>query len=275
MTNLPNSLVKQASSYSQLPDKEKKKFFQQLYDNRGLSWSVIAKMCGTYTNKVRRDAVRLGIESRSKSEAQALALSTGRHHHPTKDKCHSKTTKIRISESVAEDWDNMTTAQRQKKRDEAKERWNKKTDEEIRQFREAAGEGVRTAAKEGSALEKYLLEELISVGYKVEFHKEHWVIREKLQIDLFLPELNIALEVDGPSHFKDIWGKDNLRKNKLRDNEKTGLLLQRGCVIIRVRQKQSLSQRYKRDILKSVLNALRDIETKRPQAGKRHIILGD
>lgn len=275
MNKLPISLARKVGGYPSLDDRAKLNLLTKLYITHEFSWSQIATFIGTYANKVRRDAKRLGIKSRDKSKAQSIALETGRHKHPTKGKGHSQETKIKISESVALDWENMTEQQRDKKRQEAKDRWGTKSDEEIKRFREAAGEGVRRAAKEGSALEKFLLEELVGAGYRVEFHKEHWVVRENLQIDLFIPDLNVALEVDGPSHFEDIWGADNLRKNQARDNEKTGLLLQRGCVIIRVRQTQALSEKYKRDTLANVIQTLEHIKRKKPVRGKRHIILGE
>jgi len=275
MKNLPKSLVDKANQYKLLQPEAQKNLLEQLYINHQLSWAEIGKLCDTYANKVRRDANKYDIQSRTKSEAQSTALKSGRHAHPTKGTKRDEETKIKISESVAEDWNNMTKAQRDKKREEAKKRWDEKSEEEIKQFRKAAGDAVRKAAKEGSALEHFLLNELIAAGYKIEFHKKQWVGRENLEIDLYLPELNVALEVDGPSHFKDIWGADNLAKNKQRDNEKSGLLLGRGCVILRVRQKKALSNKYKRDILASVLETLEQIKRKKPEKGKRHIILGE
>ena len=275
MSKLPNSLKTQAKKYSQLTDPQKLKLLDELYHQRKLSWGVIADLCETYANKVRRDAKKLGIQSRSKADAQSLALSTGRHSHPTEGKGHSEATRIKISDSVAEDWEQMDNATRDLKKQEARDRWNEKSEAEVQAFRTAANEGIRRAAVEGSALEHYLHQGLVRQGYTVEFHKEHWVIREKLQIDLFLPDINVAIEVDGPSHFDDIWGGDVLSKNQLRDNIKNGLLLQRGCVIIRVRQTKSLSQKFKRDTLRTLLDTLQTIETKKPAKGKRVITIGE
>ena len=267
--------MNEVNAYSSLEANGKRNVLEKLYIEYEFSWAEIAKLCGTYANKVRRDAKKFEIKSRDKSEAQKSALQSGRHSHPTKGTKHTEETKIKISESVAKDWENMTEDQRDKKREEAKKRWDAKSEEEIRQFSQAAGDGVRKASKEGSALEHFLLNELIAAGYKIEFHKKQWVGRENLEIDLYLPELNVALEVDGPSHFENIWGADNLAKNKQRDNEKSGLLLGRGCVILRVRQKKGLTNKYKRDILASVLETLEQIKRKKPEKGKRHIILGE
>lgn len=276
MKNLPNSLVNKAATYSELKDAEKLKLLNSLYWKQNLSWKEIADLCETYPNKVRRDATKLGMESRSKSEAQSLALKAGRHPHPTKDKGHSEETKIKISDEVANVWDEMPEKERAKRKVEALKRWNEKSEEEIREFRKASIDAIRTAAKEGSALEKYLHENLIRNGYKVDFHKEQWVERERLQIDLLIPALNIAIEVDGPSHYENIWGDEVLRKNQQRDREKNGLLLRQGFVIIRIRQgRGSLSEKFKRDTLKNLLSQIEKIKHKRPTAGQRYIVLGD
>lgn len=276
MNKLPNSLVSKASKYDELKDKDKLKLLDDLYWKRNFSWKEIADLCETYPNKVRRDAKKLGMESRSKSEAQSLALKEGRHPHPTKDKGHSEKTKVQISETVADVWDSLPEKERAKRRLEAVKRWNEMTDEEIREFRKASIEAIRNTAKEGSALEKYILENLIKKGYKVEFHKEHWVEREKLQIDILVPSLNLAIEVDGPSHHENIWGEEVLRKNQQRDREKNGLLLRQGFVIIRIKQgRGSLSQKFKRDIFKELLENVEKIKETRPKEGQRYIVLGD
>jgi very-short-patch-repair endonuclease len=267
--------VETAKQYNTFKDHEKRRLLSILYNDHGLSWQVIGEMTGTYSNKVRRDAKRLEIVSRSKSEAQKVALQSNRHPHPTKDKGHSAETKIKISDAVALDWSEMQEDERADRQKTAKEIWDNKTPDEIRDFRAAAGKGVRKAAKEGSALEKYLLTGLIEAGHKVEFHKEQWVSRERLQIDLHLPLLNVAIEVDGPSHHEDIWGEEALRKNKERDAHKSGLLLERGACIIRIRQTQSLSSKYKRTVLKTLLTKLEDIKTSFPPKGERLITFGD
>lgn len=276
MKNLPNSLVNKAKKYLELNDTKKSDLLESLYHDYLLSWSEIAKLCGTYPNKVRRDAKSFSIPSRSKSTAQSLALKEGRHPHPTKDKGHSEETKIQISDKVADLWDNLSEKERAKRRLEAVKRWNEKSPEEIEEFRRASIEAIRTAAKEGSALEKYLHQNLIKKGWKVEFHKEQWVERERLQIDLLVPALSLAIEVDGPSHYEDIWGEDVLRKNQQRDHEKNGLLLRQGFVIIRIRQgRGSLSEKFKRDTLKNLLVEMEKIKKNRPKEGHRYIVLGD
>jgi hypothetical protein len=68
----------------------------------------IAKELDTYPNKVRRALKSHGIKLRDKGSAQAVALKKGRSSHPTKDKGHSEESKLKISESVAQNWENLS-----------------------------------------------------------------------------------------------------------------------------------------------------------------------
>lgn len=268
-------LSNMASTYGEMSAEEKEEFIKEAYLEEKMSWKAIAELCGTYPQKIRRDAIRLGIKSRSKSSAQKLALESGRHPHPTKDKERTEEEKFKISESMHKVWKDMDEDERERRREISKEIWNNKSPEEIREIREAAGKAVRKAAKEGSALEMYLFEHLLKKGYKVDFHKEHFLIRDRQQIDIFLPAMNVAIEVDGPSHFNPIWGDEVLAKNKERDRMKTGLILQKGLCIIRIRQRKALSQKYKRDILNRLFEELEKISQKFPEEGRRNIIIDE
>ena len=94
--------------YNNLTDKDKKTLRSDLYLKEKLSFASIASKYDTYANKVRRDAVKLGITIRDKSEAQKNALSTGTHSHPTKGKVRSDQTKDKIGLSVMKSWDNLS-----------------------------------------------------------------------------------------------------------------------------------------------------------------------
>jgi len=223
---------------------------------------------------VRRDAIRLGVKGRTKSEAQALALSTGRHKHPTRGKKRPDDVRVKISESVSDDWENMPPEEREAKRQEGRERWAKMSDVDKAEFLAKAGDGIRKAAKQGSKLEKFLFDELLQEGYQVSFHQTRFIKNENLHLDLLLPILKVAIEVDGPSHFLPIWGEDALEKNKRADADKDGLLLGSGYCVIRIQQRKSLSEKYKRDLLKKLLKTLGSIAKKFPNREDRHITIG-
>ncbi len=266
----------QAKNYFKLIENDKREFINRAYHTELASYAQIAQIVGTYPNKIRRDAKILGCDKpRDKSQAQSIALKSGRHKHPTKGTKRSEDTKFKISESVAKSWDNLTVEERQERSDIGKKQWDNMSREEKINFKNAAGKAIREAAKSGSKLERYIHSQLIKHGYEVEFHKEHFIVNERLQIDLFLPKMKIAIEVDGPSHFSPIWGIKTLKRNQRADNEKTGLLLSRGLVFIRIQQTKSLSQKYKRDVLTRLLTVLENIKKKFPERTNRYIILED
>tara|TARA_R110000803_G_scaffold41244_1_gene88719 strand:- start:2354 stop:3148 length:795 start_codon:yes stop_codon:yes gene_type:complete len=253
----------------------KETFLNDAYSACELSYGEIAKLCGTYANKIRRDAKKLGCATpRDKSTAQKTAISSGRHEHPTEGKELSEATKRKIGHAVADNWANLTDKERAHRSAIGKAVWNAMTPEQQRNLRAGAGDAIRNAAKHGSKLEKFIKEGLTKAGWLVEFHKEQIVTNQRLQVDLFLPELRTVIEVDGPSHFLPIWGRDVLARNRRSDNQKSGLILANGWCLLRVRQTQTISQTYLEKVWVKVARAVDAINGKFPPKGKRLIIIG-
>lgn len=228
-------------SYEQYSDFDKQKIIKDLYVEQGLSFGTIATKLGTYANRIRRDAMKYQIAIRNKSEAQSNAIKTGAHKHPTKGTNRSEATKNKIGKSVMEAWDNLDEKELAKRKRKSKQLWNRLSEDEKQNRLSLANQAVRESSKVGSKLEHFLLQHLLRDGYKVDFHKEQILTNTKLQIDLFLPTMNIAIEVDGPSHFLPVWGEDVLAKNQKYDKKKTGLIIGKGLKLIRVKQTHDFS----------------------------------
>ena len=171
-------------------------------------------------------------------------------------------------------WDNLTDSELENRRKIAKNNWDNMSDEQKEYIRQQANIAVRTSSKEGSKLEKFLLEKLLKDGYKVDFHKEQTLTNTKLQIDLFLPKLNVAIEVDGPSHFLPVWGEDVLDKNIKYDNKKTGLILGKGLVLIRIKQTREFSKARSSVLYEQLNEHLNKIKIKYPDSN-RYIEIGE
>lgn len=234
-----------------------KAYLAEEYGRKERSIHEIAEECSTYPNKVRRALIKHGLHLRDKSEAQKVAIKSGRHPHPTKGKHRDQATKNRIGESVAKAWEVMSEEDRSKHANRAKQQWDAMSEGEREEMRRLAAEGVRRAATEGSKLEQYLLVGLRASGYTVEFHKEFVTAAEKQHIDLFLPTLRVAIEIDGPSHFLPIWGEDRLERTIFADQKKTGLLMQAGYLVIRIKNlSKSLSEIRHRSVLKNLIDVL-------------------
>jgi len=261
--------------YITLTDQQKQQVITNMYIHENKSFQDIATAYNTYTNKVRRDAKKFEIPIRDKSSAQKNALQTGKHKHPTKGLTRTQETKNKIGTSVMHFWDNMDAATIQQRKDIAKKNWDNLSLDQKQFIKQEANNAVRQASKEGSKLEKFLLVKLIEDGYKVDFHKEQTLSNTKLQIDLFIPHYNIAIEVDGPSHFLPVWGEKTLNKNIAYDNKKTGLILGKGLVLIRIKQLREFS-----NSRASALYTLLEIEIKKiinkfPETDQRNIQIGD
>lgn len=262
-------------NYQKLSDKQKQDLLSQEYEINNKSFKDIADMCGTYANKIRRDAIKYGIKIKDKSEAQKNALKTGKATHPTKGTNRSEEVKNKIGNSVMHSWEKLDIATINSRKEKARQNWENLSDDTKQNILREANIAVRESSKKGSKLERFLLENLIKDGYRVEFHKEQSLLNTKLQIDLFLPTLNIAIEVDGPSHFKPVWGDDNLKRNKGYDNKKTGLILGKGLVLIRIKQTKDFSKARASAIYNHLKQHITNIQQKFPDKDNRNLEIGD
>jgi very-short-patch-repair endonuclease len=262
-------------TYDSMSSTEKKNILIEEYINNSISFAEIAKDYNTYANKLRRDAIKFDIPIRNKSDAQKLALESGRHDHPTKGKIRSEETKNKIGMSVLESWENMDQSELLRRKQIATDNWNKLSEDDKYNILHSANEAVRKAGKLGSKLEIFFMERLIEDGHKVEFHKEQVLSNTKLQIDLFLPMIRTAIEVDGPSHFEPVWGDDTLKKNQKYDTKKNGLILGKDLALIRVKQTKDFSKSRAIKLYQELKDVLDSISKSFPSADNRYITIGE
>lgn len=224
--------------------------------------------------KIWRNLRSQMIQPRDPSTAQQLALKTGRAKHPTEGKSLSEENKKHLSESIGKRWEEISPEERQRRSEAAKIAYNERSDKDKRKMHEKAAKAVRKAAEEGSKLERFLVDELSERGYQVVFHKKGYIINENLEIDILLPAEKIAIEVDGVWHSKDIFG--DLSKVKYKDNEKNGLLLSMGYVVIRLANTaKTCSLYYMSKKLTDLLEAIDKIKKEFPPLDSRLIFIGD
>ena len=250
---------------------DNKDFLVREYVNNGQSTYWISEMLETYPNKVRRALRFLGVKLKGKSEAQSNALKSGRHKHPTKGKKRTEEERIKISNSMAVHWGEMSEEERSRRADLAKKQWESMSDSDRIELQRMAAEGVRKAGKEGSKIEKFVKNGLTEAGYDVIFHMKGLIPAEKMEIDLYVPSLKTVIEIDGPAHFLPIWGEKNLQNNIRSDAKKSGLILSENLCMIRVKQiKKNLSEKNKRETLSLIIKELERIEKKYPTKSKRY-----
>ena len=274
MSNLPKKLQSIADKFDTATERDQFNLIETCYHKRNMTYADIAEICGTYANKVRRIHKKHGGQPRTRGEAQALALKVGRHEHPTKGKEHSQEVKDKIGESQSKKWDELSEEELEHRKQIGRDVWNNMSQEEKDNFHFRAQQAIRESAKHGSKLEKYLRQELAKAGYQVQFHKKHVVKNQNLHLDLFIQERLTAIEVDGPAHFKNIWGDDVLAKNMKADKEKDALLLSNGFCVIRIKQASTPSEVAKRRILQELLDKLDEWKIY-PARNNRYHRIGD
>jgi len=261
--------------YSKLSKSEKESIIRKSYLDNKKSFADIASEYGTYANKIRRDAVSFKIPIRDKSDAQKNALKSGKHQHPTKGKERSVEEKNKIGIGVLKSWDELDSKTLQERKNKSKEAWERMDEEAKKNMIRLANDAVRLTSKVGSKLEKFIFDSLLQDGYRVEFHKEQSLLNTKLQIDLFLPTMNTAIEIDGPSHFLPVWGEDALAKNISYDQKKQGLILGKGLALIRIKQTKDFSKTRSQIIYAKLKTVIEDIKQSFPQPDNRTFVIED
>lgn len=238
-----------------------KRIFEE-YTKEEKSTSSLAKKYNTNPKRINTIIKRLGGKLRTKSEAQALALKYNRTKHPTAGTVRDESTKIAISEKVASSWSKISDEEYERRVENSRERWNNIPEQEREEMTKSAGEAIRVASKEGSKLEKYVCEQLETAGYKVLFHKKGLIINDDLELDMFLPTVKTAIEIDGPSHHFPIWGEEKFQKTTQSDYDKNSLLLKEGYSIIRVKNTiKNTSNKFKRELMSKLLQVLESLKT--------------
>jgi len=256
---------------SAFTNKYKEYIIEEYVDNKKSTYEI-AQELKTYPNKIRRALNTLGVPLRDKSAAQTVAIESGRHEHPTRGKSRTDSEKVAISNGMASYWGNMEDTERERRSELSKQQWSQMSEEEKANLRKLAAEAVRKASKEGSKIEKFIYKGLTDAGYGVIFHKRGLVVNDRLEVDLFVPSLKTAIEIDGPAHFLPIWGEANLQKHIRSDAQKAGLLINRGFVILRVKNIiRNLSSKNMRDTLEAVIIELQKIEADFPPTSRRLI----
>ena len=143
-------------AYNQLSNQEKYETIYKLYVEQNKSFADIAELFSTYPNKLRRDAKKLNIPIRNKSEAQKNALSTGKHNHPTKGKNRPQSVKDKIGTSVMNAWEDLDESELEHRKKLSNSNFEKLSQDQLENMQRNANNAVLLASKTGSKL-VYLL----------------------------------------------------------------------------------------------------------------------
>lgn len=244
-----------------------------MYDENN-SIREIASALNTYPNKIARILKKAGKELRSKREAGKIAVDQGKIKPPMLGKKRSEEEKSNIAAKRSKKWKEMSEEDLEAFRKNAKDRWESQTEQEKDYRQQKAGEALKKASVEGSKAEKYLYRELTKAGYDVIMHKTGLIPGEKYEIDLYIPSMMVAIEIDGPQHFFPIYGEKNLNRNIKYDSIKNGALISRGICVLRIKYLHKHNSRtINKKLFSLILGELNKIKNKFPDLQNRLIEL--
>ena len=252
---------------------EHKQELEKRYLNDRLTASEIAKLYSTYTNKIIRALKFLKIEIRDKSECQKELLRSGRAVHPTKGKKLTEATKAKISNSIHSSWENKTDEELESFKQLKRDAWSNRSADEVEEFNKKSIKAIAESSRCGSKAEIRLMDELKKAGYNP-IHHHRPLEKEKLEVDILIPDKRIAIEIDGPSHYSSIWGDINFDRTKKADKEKNGILLTNGFCMIRIKNLvNTVTQHMYKKTCASLIKVIEEISTSFPQHSDRLIYI--
>lgn len=244
------------------------KELKRMYIDEQLSAKQIAEELGTYPNMILRALRYLDVDIRGRSDAQKIYLS--KNDHPKKGTKISAEAKTKIGKGHLERWKNMDDETRQKISEQKKQQWYNMSDEERAEMQSKAHKAIRQAAENGSRLERDICSRLEALGYNCFIHDKHLIGAEKMEIDILIPSVGVAIEVDGVSHFENVWGDERLAKQKDSDNRKNGLIIMSGYCMVRIKNRKDKYGAIEVDLMVSkIVDIINKISVKMPGISDR------
>jgi len=88
------------------------------------------------------------------------------------------------------------------------------------EFRKKNARGIAKAAREGSKIEKHVYNYFSQALAGKEVKHSDWSVLKNQEIDISIPSLKVAIEVQGPAHFFPFYGEKKLKQRQEGDNRK-------------------------------------------------------
>lgn len=255
--NSPEPEYNARKPYSLCNEDEQKQVLLDLYEKDCLSMGAIAKLWGTNESRVRSLILKFEIPIRDRGTARKKAFESGRLQ--VYKNSQSPEAREKISKAAAERW-NANPDTKAEYSERMTEYWKQNQDKVSRRTK-AGMEAIRKTSTEGSKMEAFLAEQLKALGHKVMTHSRHRIMDKSLHLDLLLPSINVAIEVDGICHAKAIFGQKKLVQSTLADGRKNGLLMGSGLHVIRIRYTKKFTDYSAKEVLAKLLETLTKLKS--------------
>jgi very-short-patch-repair endonuclease len=115
----------------------------------------------------------------------------------------------------------------------AKERWRHLSDKKKQEALGSLQRAQRGSKAGTSHMERMVGEELEKRGYKIMRRTKNFTPGGSMEIDIAIMSEKIAIEIDGPSHFKKLYDDDSLDRKIASDKKKNKYINDMGWTMIR------------------------------------------
>lgn len=239
--------------------------YEYLYEEyviKKRSTKSIAEEHGTFPNTIRRCLKKHGFDIRDKSKAQKNYIEE--HGSPLLGRVRSKEEKDNISKGLQGFWTTMEDEEKNylknKMAESAKVQWSSMSEHERKDAIYRMHLASKSKMYAGSKNENAIADMLVKSGYTIYQRTNNYVPGNKFEIDIAIPNLSIAIEWDGATHFMPIYGEEHLQKVIEKDDAKDSALMDAGWRVIRCRDHSTAHSRaFCRRSVDKIIGAIKDI----------------
>jgi very-short-patch-repair endonuclease len=196
----------------------------------------IAEILNCYPEQIRRALKKFNIPVRTKAKASRNFYENG-GINSRKGYEFSPEEKERASIIAKEYWlsDDSEDA-REKISESSRTLWEQKSKDERQATISRLHQACREASKYGSKAQRRIAEVLNSkYGYKTQTGMTTIVGIGNLEVDIAIPREGIVIEVDGITHFEDVYSDNRYERAQEHDQKKNDILTGAGWSVIRVK----------------------------------------
>lgn len=196
----------------------------------------IANIVGCFPEQVRRALKKHNIPVRSKSKASRNFYDKG-GKNSRKGYKFSPQERERASIIAKEYWLSEDSEEaREKISASSSAMWEQKSDAEKESVVARLHQACRLASQHGSKAQRTIAQILSSkYGYKTITGMTELVGVGNLEVDIALPAKGIVIEVDGITHFEDVYSDNRYERAQEHDKKKNDIMTGAGWSVIRVR----------------------------------------
>lgn len=211
-------------------------FLKKHYVEDKKSTVEISKMVGCYPEQVRRALKKYGLKIRSKAKASRNFYEKGGENSR---KGYKFTDEEREQASINAKYYWLSpdsNEARYKISRSSQAMWDEKSEAEKAEIVARLHQACRVASQYGSKAQRKVAEILSQkYGYGVLTGVTTLAGIGELEVDIAIPEHGVIIEIDGITHFEDIYSDDRYERAQEADARKNSIMTGAGWSVIRVR----------------------------------------